>query len=194
MRLLAISVIFLLSACTEQAAKDDASAVSSQVKEDALYIADETKEGAAQIAENVGDKTARVASNVRDSLKRTGHKLRKWWLTPLPEDPAPRAVAASYCYHVLQDIVCYRQPMPGWEHRLAGYQGTNAEPPPPAMMKVLPLRTANPTKAVENRIANAKPVFVGVPPDEKKSDAEEQPLSVDPANEHLPDPALAPQL
>jgi hypothetical protein len=145
-----------------------------------------------QVQSNVERSVGRVAGNVRDSTKSTGQKLREWWLTPAPEK-YPTPVASSYCYHVLQDILCYRQPMPGWEHRLAGYQGTYAVPPPPAIMQPLPKRNVDGGAPTANRMAAAQPVFVNLPPDEKKPEASD-PVSVDAAHENLPDPALAPQL
>lgn len=194
-KILVLSFVMFLAACTEQQAKEDGDAVKAQVSEDAQYVAGETKANASQVGENIGKSAERMAGAMRDTVKRTNRKVRDWWLTPLPEEQENRAVEASYCYNVLQDILCYRQPISGWEHRLAGYQGTGAEPPAPAMMKPLPmLHAADPVKATANRIANTKPVFVALPPEEKKTETGEEPLAVDPANENLPDPALAPQL
>jgi len=192
--LLLFGVIASLAACTQQEAKQDADAVNQQLAEDANYVASETKDNAGLVGDNVSKQTSRVADNVRDSVKKTNRKVRDWWLTPLPPEPENKPVASSYCYRVLQDILCYRQAMPGWEHRLAGYQGTGAEPPAPAMMRPLPQTTIDPRKTADNRIANSKPIFVNLPPEEKKKENNEEKLDVDPANENLPNPIFSPQL
>ncbi|NBX03082.1 MAG: hypothetical protein EBR02_03255 [Alphaproteobacteria bacterium] len=140
----------------------------------------------------------RAATGIKDNLYRTGDRLKKWALTPPPEEGPKKAVPASYCYQSLQDILCYRQPMPGWEARLVGYQGTDVESPSPATMKPLPVRAANAAMLPANRAANAKPLLVKaaiVPKADGEPKAEEmKEISVDAAHESLPDPALAPQL
>lgn len=137
------------------------------------------------------------ANDLRDNIHVTSDRIEKWATTP-PPGPGPRhAIAPSYCYHVLQDILCYRQPMPGWEHRLAGYQGTGAPAPPPAMMEPLAMRDSTKTAPqAASKVASAQPVFVNMPTGiaaaEKEPESPEQ--AVDPSHEQLPDPALAPQL
>ncbi len=162
---------------------------------DKAVVTEQVQADAEQAQENVGNQATRIANTVRDNLKETGEKLREWWLTPLPAARPNRAIKTSYCYRALQDVLCYRQPMPGWEHRLVGYQGTNAPPPPPAMMEPLPVRSAEASKPA-NRLAKAEPVFTEIPlnlKDAQKKNSADPSIS-DPTHETLPNPALSPQL
>lgn len=157
----------------------------------------QTKKDAKQVEENVDKSVTRMANNVRDSIKNTNNRLRDWWLTPLPSN-AKKPIPTRYCYKVLQDILCYRQQMEGWENKLVGYQGTNAEPPTPATMKLLPLRANNVETLPANRAAKAQPVFTAIPTDLKEANetnsSSNEPVTVDSIHETLPDPALSPQL
>lgn len=171
----------------------DALEARDQATEDYTVIKQEVEVDSLLARDNAAGKLNRIANNARDGIKQTAHRLREWWLTPLPEEHL-HAVPPSYCYKALQDVMCYRQPMPGWEHRLVGYQGTNAEPPPAVVTKLLPQRQADSMKQAENRIANTKPVFVTLPPDDKKQEQTADPVAVDSSHENLPDPTLAPQL
>ncbi len=143
----------------------------------------------------------RIANNVRDNVRVTSRRMKEWWFYE-PKPPQNRDVASSYCYRVLQDVVCYRQPMPEWEHRLVGYQGTGALPPPPSVMQPLPKRSISASNEAASRLASAQPVFVEIPPDVKEAEANgadpdkdpSVPVPADAAHETLPDPALAPQL
>ena len=142
----------------------------------------------------------RVADNMRDNVRHNARKAKEWWFYDPQKEAGNRAVPSSYCYSVLQDIVCYRQPMPGWESRLVGYQGTGATPPVPAVTKPLPKLTTDDSRQPAKRIANAKPTFSEIPQDMKKEKPEEldgqltQPAATDAAQEILPDPTMAPQL
>ena len=104
-----LSTCLLLTACETN--QGDKEVIKARAKED-IGIA----EG------NVKRHTMRVANTARDNAKRTAQKLREWWLVPLP-DQTPSAVPPSYCYRVWQDIVCYREALPGMTHKLVGYQG-----------------------------------------------------------------------
>ena len=142
-----------------------------------------------------GERTAKgYANQLRDNVKKTGAKIQEWWFTPLPStEPLP--VASSYCYKAQTDILCYRQPMPGWEHRLVAYQGTGAAPPPPATMQLMPQKANDNSKLAENRLANVKPIFVELPPEPKQAPKDaSQPTTDDHSQEVLPDPTLTPQL
>src|SRR5690606_10093232 len=134
------------------------------------------------------------ANIVRDNIKVTNKKIVDWW-TYEPEVKPPHAIASSYCYKAQSDVMCYRQPMPGWEHRLIGYQGTFAEAPPPALMQPLPSASVDKSKLPENRIANATPVFDEIP-EEIKLEPENPEDMQAPENvrENIENPALAPQL
>jgi hypothetical protein len=179
-----VAAMLLLNACETN--RQDKEAVERQLKADV-----KTAES------NVEKHSVRVASNVRDSVKRTSMKLREWWLTPLPEE-RPRAVPASYCYKVLQDIVCYRDPVPGNTHNLVGWQGDGAKEPPVAQTLVMPMERVeaqNMANKGEERIKSAKPVFAAIPEREKKEN-EGQAVDATPTvgSEPLPDPTLSPQL
>ena len=179
--------------------KQDGDELSKQAKEDFEAFKDQAVEDGKVVADNTHETVGGMANDLRDNVKKTGRYLRKWLLTPLPEEGKKLAVAPSYCYHVLQDILCYRQPMPGWEHRLAGYQGTHAAPPPPPVMVALPTRAVDEKLLPENRIANAKAVFKEIPEDSKAQEKDKSPTDAaappaEAAHETLPDPALAPQL
>lgn len=137
----------------------------------------------------------RMATGVKNNLHETAERIDAW-MQPTPEK-LKNQVPDSYCYSTRGDVLCYRSPMPGWETRLVGYQGTNAIPPQMAMMQPLPSRTAVTAMKPENRAETSKPLVVSVAV-EPKSDApikgDAQVVTVDTAHESLPDPALAPQL
>jgi len=179
-----IAVLLLLTACETN--QQDKEVVKAQVKEDVNTAQD-----------NAERHTMRVANNMRNSIKRTSMKMREWWLTPVPE-PVPVAVPPSYCYQVLQDIVCYRAPMPGMEHKLVGWQGDSAVPPPVAQTLSIPVSRIEQQNAAMSgaaRVEAAKPVFKGIPVPAKE-DSENTVLDAtpQPGSEPLPDPALSPQL
>ena len=139
----------------------------------------------------------RVAGDLRDNVKQTNEHIRDWLITPLPskeKQPMP----ARYCYKVLQDILCYRAQVLGWENKLVGYQGKDAPTPPAATMQPLPLRdnnvVANNSKPVNN-VQVSKPVFVGIPTGVKEvKNTEVNATIIDSAHETLPDSPLSPQL
>lgn len=122
--------------------------------------------------------------------------LRKWLLTPLA-NTEPTPVPPSYCYRVLQDINCYRSPLPGQTHRLVGYQGDMNAVPPLAQTKALPMSPIQKMNAASAavRVVNAKPVFVSIPtqPKEDKNSSIQDGV-VQAGSEPLPDPMLSPQL
>ncbi len=157
----------------------------------------QAKKDAKQVEENVGKSVTRMANNVRDRVKETNERLRDWWLTPLPskeKKPMPN----RYCYKVLQDILCYRSQMTGWENKLVGYQGANAATPTPPTTKALQFRADDPSSLPANRAEQTKPVFATMPTndDEAKNAASTSgdTVVIDSTHETLPDPALAPQL
>ncbi|MDX2113259.1 MAG: hypothetical protein SFW63_05970 [Alphaproteobacteria bacterium] len=193
MRLLLVSAL-LLTACNFQQADKDLRAIGTQGEHDVRFVAGETAANLGQVVDNIDRSTSRMADNTRNQIKRTNRKLRDWWLTPLPE-PQPSEIASSYCYRVFQDIVCYREPMAGWEHRLVAYQGTHAAPPPAAVTEPLPVIDVDPAKLQAARISNARPVFVALPPEEeKKVQSSDGVVVIDESRESLPNPALVPQL
>lgn len=140
------------------------------------------------------DATAnRVANNIRDNIKATADHVEEWWNYE-PEVKYPNPVPNTYCYRSYGDVLCYRAPMPGWEHRLVGYQGTYADAPPPPMMEPLPGKSGE-KMLPANRVAAAQPVFLEMP-EEIKEEKKIEDLA-EPAPENLrevSDPALAPQL
>ena len=137
----------------------------------------------------------RMADGVKENFYATKERVEEW-AKPTPKKPE-QPVPASYCYNSYQDILCYRQPMTGWEARLVGYQGTNASAPPPAMTQPMPMRTADNQMLPENRALTAKPLapeVVGQRQVETAADDEVKAITIDAAHESLPDPTLAPQL
>ena len=179
--ILAITSLCLLAACDTN--QQDANDVQQQVEADADTA-----------ASNIERHAMRIANNVRDQTKRTSMKVREWALTPLPEE-IPRQLKDSYCYRILQDIVCYRQPVVGWTHKLVGYQGSTAFEPPVAQTQPVPELKAEKEIAAAMpaaRLQSAKPVFVTVPPKIKENTQEA--LVPDVNSEPLPNPALSPQL
>jgi hypothetical protein len=178
-------IITMLALCACTHFDEDKEAVTNQVKKDAR-----------QVEANVTSKTMRVADNVRDSIKRTGERMREWWITPLP-NPQKHAMPVRYCYRVLQDILCYRDQMPGWENKLVAYQGDGAAPPTPATMKLMPLRSDNKNSVPDKRLESLKPVFVSIPPEvreQKSQAAPANPAAIEPAYEAIQDSVLSPQL
>jgi hypothetical protein len=133
-----------------------------------------------------------LANDFKDNMYKTSEKVKEWAMTPPPK-PAPLPVPDSYCYHVLQDILCYRQPMPGWEHRLVGYQGTDAREPAFVMTEPLPVHTTETRLPPGTRESSVIPVFIAPPP-EIKTVAKSGDDAAVASHEQLPDPALAPQL
>ena len=140
----------------------------------------------------------RMADDLKENYEKTSDRVKEW-MTATPK-PVKQPVPASYCYVSLQDILCYRQPMPGWESRLVGYQGTDAPSPHPAMTQALPTRTPNDDMLPEKRAETTKPLAPGLAKAEDTSkekapaDAEVKVITIDAAHESLPDPTLAPQL
>lgn len=177
-------IFSLLLLCSCDHFDQDKEVATAQIKQDAK-----------QAEKNVDKSVTRMANNVRDSIKRTNDRLRDWWLTPLPSD-AKKPVPTRYCYRILQDILCYRQQMAGWENKLVAYQGTNATPPTPATTKPLPLRADDPSNSPANRAAAVKPVFTAIPAENKEANGNtgDEPITIDASHETLADPALAPQL
>ncbi|MGE3714272.1 MAG: hypothetical protein AB7F82_07065 [Alphaproteobacteria bacterium] len=141
------------------------------------------------------DSAKRTATNVRDNVRHNSRKLKEWWFY----DPAKErvknehAIAPSYCYAVMQDIVCYPAPMPGWEARLVGYQGS--APIAVAVVKTEPVPHLPKTDRItpEDRLKKADPVFDAIPEEVKKERAEGEAISGS-AQEILPDPQISPQL
>ena len=163
--------------------------------QDSSDAATQTAQDAKSVQGNITGNVMRVAGDLRDNVKQTNEHIRDWLITPLPskeKQPMP----ARYCYKVLQDILCYRAPMQGWENKLVGYQGKDAAPPPAATMQLLPLRDNNVanTKPLNNAPVS-KPVFVGIPSAIKEvKNTEVNAASIDSAHETLPDSPLSPQL
>jgi hypothetical protein len=166
----------------------------SDTKAEEIPISNAVKDAVPPRVENLVN---RVANNIRDNVKVTERHVKDWWNYE-PEILPPHPVPDSYCYRTQTDVLCYRAPMPGWEHRLVGYQGTNAAPPPLAMMQPLPAKSVDEAMLPETRVNNAKPVFVEMPPEvkEEPKDSKEITPETAPENVHetIADPTLSPQL
>jgi hypothetical protein len=144
--------------------------------------------------------SGQLLDNLKDNLRDTSNHLEDWVKTKPSGQGDSKPVASSYCYYALQDIVCYRQPMPGWEHRLVAYQGTDAKEPPSAMMEPLPKRASeNNSDKPEVKAANSQPVFATMPKEstDKPDTSDQKGNSVpvpEAVHEQLPNPALSPEL
>lgn len=137
-----------------------------------------------------------LADNIKDSVYETAYAIEDWASTPPKGKGKPLPQAHRYCYRVQGDILCYRQPMPGMEYRLVGYQGYGAPQPPSPTMQLLPKSKLDESMTPENKLANSKPVF-GVAPEGAKivEPGEDPGAASDPsASEVLPDPTHLPQL
>ncbi len=183
MRKILLSIALLaLTGCEHL--DEDTAAAHSQVVEDADLVGTDLEK-----------KGTDVASTARDNIAKTGERMRKWLIEPRPAPKPDNSIASAYCYHAQTDVLCYRQPMVGWENRLVAYQGTNAVSPDPAQTKPLPKRELVVEVSPEHKVANAKPVFTELPvppkPEEKNSD---QAPVLDASHEQLPNPSMSPQL
>jgi hypothetical protein len=141
--------------------------------------------------------TTRVANQIRDNVHATARHLKNWWTYDPNAQVANKTVPDSYCYRAQGDVLCYRAPMPGWENRLIGYQGTFAKAPSPVMMEPLPGQSVDAAMLPANRVASAKPVFTAMPEEIKEEPKNpEELLEADPQNAHetIADPTLSPQL
>ncbi len=137
----------------------------------------------------------RVANGIRDNVHATGKHLKDWWMYK-PEELPPNVIPDSYCYRAQGDVLCYRAPVAGWEHRLVGYQGTFAAAPPPVVTRPLPAQSAAGQKTPASRVAASQPVFSELPPEPKAEPKinVEEPEATENVHENVTDPALAPQL
>lgn len=180
------AALFALSACEQF--KHDWQTAREQVSSDMATIQDNTE-----------GRVMRVAEKVRDQSKRAGLRARKWVMEPIAPEASkiPKPVPDSYCYKVMQDIVCYRQPVQGWSHKLVGHQGPSAPMPPIAQTQPNPGMRIIKNVATDNtaaRVENAKPIFVK-PPVKVKEDTSKLTLNPDAIEgESLADPLLSPQL
>ncbi len=166
-------------------------------EQDKKIVVEQAKKDSQTVKDNVTRNAVRIANNVRDGVKMTNERVRQWWLTPLPSTDK-QLTPTSYCYKVLQDILCYREQMLGWENRLVGYQGANADPAIPAQMRSLALREENKSALPEKKVADLKPVFVSTPVDPKESKTTDpnatNNINIDSASENIADSPLSPQL
>lgn len=118
------------------------------------------------------------ALKTEKSIRDTGEALRNLF-TYERKPTALKAIPSTYCYRVMQDIVCYRDPQPGAEARLVAYQGTVAVAPPiptPAEVKKTvatapELFDPKPQPVPEPVLPKLKPVYVMPPPPVKEAPA-----------------------
>lgn len=166
----------------------------SHFEEDKQQAVVQAKADLQTIQGNVTHNAKRVANEVRDNIKLTNDRVRDWWITPLPSTQ-PLAMPSRYCYRVLQDVLCYREAVPGWEGKLVGYQGYKATPPAVVATQPLPLRDGDDSSLAVNRVVNMQPVFVGMSTAPKdKNAATNNTVDLDAPHETLPESPLAPQL
>lgn len=163
---------------------------------DKEIVTTQVKKDYKNVQNNVGKSTGRMADNVRDSIKRTGNKLHEWWVEPLPDTSHKNPMPPRYCYKVLQDILCYREQVVGWESKLVGYQGENAKPPSPSSTQLIPLRKVEKSSesSVEKRVAGAKPILSSIPQNIKDTTNPSSSSPLIDSQETLPNYPLSPQL
>lgn len=134
-----------------------------------------------------------VAGSLKDNIYHTAYAIGDWANTPPKGKGDKLPMRHSYCYKVQMDILCYRQPMPGLETQLVGYQGTGAPQPPAVATRLLPKSALNETMTPEKRVSLAKPVFEVTPgPETDQPNVEITPDAT--GSEILPDPNTSPQL
>ncbi len=72
------------------------------------------------------DGTQRAGYNIRKEVVKTSNRVSDYFrVEEKKPEPKRQVMAPRYCYKVLTDVVCYRNPQPGAENRLVGYY----EPP-----------------------------------------------------------------
>lgn len=71
--------------------------------------------------------TKEAVQGVKENVDLFTQNMKEAFTYHVP-DKTPKPIPPSYCYHVLQDIMCYHRPIAGAEGRLVGYQGTVEEP------------------------------------------------------------------
>lgn len=137
-----------------------------------------------------------LADNLKDSMYETAYAIDDWANTPPKGKGELKPMAHRYCYKVQTDILCYRQPMPGMETQLVGYQGQDAPTPPAATMRLMPKSALNESVKPQNRVLTAKPVIEKLPEAAPaiNTHSEEGEVNIDSSNETLPDPTSSPQL
>lgn len=139
------------------------------------------------VGSGVGSTLAMVAGGV------AGAKLANQ--ANQPHTPEKQPMPTRYCYRVLQDILCYRDQMKGWEAKLVGYQGKDAAPPVASSMQPIPLRTEEANSGKASKEEKAKPIFVNMPTDPKETKGSNtESMTVEGAHETLTDSPLGPQL
>lgn len=177
------TIISLITLCSCTHIEQDKEGVARQVEQDAKVVRG-----------NISQTAMRVANDVRDNVKQTNDQIREWFLTPLPSKEK-KPMPARYCYRVLQDILCYREQVAGWEGKLVGYQGKDATPPTPVTPQPLPLVSSETTTSPTVRAASLKPVFVGLPSEVKGTkNIVSETTPPNGTHETIPDSPLSPQL
>lgn len=137
----------------------------------------------------------RVADLARDNVQASLRHFKNWWDEGALEHAPPNPVPPSYCYRAQGDVMCYGQLMPGWEHRLVGYQGTDAAPPPPVVTELLPTQASGERTQTAGRISAAAPVFQEIPEVMKEAPKTDiEPEAPENVHETIADPTLSPQL
>lgn len=138
----------------------------------------------------------RLADHVRDNVRTTTRHVKKWWFyDPAAVPVAERETPNSYCYRARGDVLCYSQPMPGWEGRLIGYQGTHAMLPPKTIVELLPKNRLASAKSSDHGAEKAKPVFAAIPAVTEEASKDEDPNAEVKESLHEPiaDPRISPQ-
>lgn len=124
----------------------------------------------------------RAQTEVQKEASVTLDKVQGYLQVPKYKKASPKEPPPSYCYRTGGDILCYKQPLPGQEDRLVGYQSTIApealvaskakvrevKPMPPRVVKPVPASAPAPAAKQSDT------VFVDMAPQVKPDDTATQ--------------------
>lgn len=111
----------------------------------------------------VRDGVYKGTRSVEREAQLAGKKVSDYMeIKPLPsaEPPPVKAVPPIYCYRVLQDVVCYNQPLAGAESRLVGKQGEGAVRLSPPVSQAAPQGADSLRPTQEIKLEDLRPVLL----------------------------------
>lgn len=127
-----------------------------------------------------GAKTVAASGTVAADSTRS--KVEELLTYRAPKPPAVPPVPPTYCYRVMQDIVCYKEPKKDARGRLVAFQASQmeggtpapllAEVPPPVMEVKTTVGEASPGMKMPEGSSTSAPVPLMSKPPEKTADAE----------------------
>lgn len=112
-----------------------------------LALAACTPQNKQSVQYHMNDTSQRMQHAVREEVREINRSIQNY-ITPEPKKPLRPIPVSSYCYRAYGDVVCYRDPVPGGEERLIGYQEPPAKPGALPPMKtetvsITPVRARN---------------------------------------------------